>query len=139
VQVSLPAQTIPQPPQLFRSFVTFVSHPLAGLPSQFAKPAAQAVTTQMPPRHAEVACARLQTWPHPPQLFGSVWRLVQTPAQLVWPLWQLTVQVLLLQTDPGGQTTPQLPQFDGSTLTATHLPAQSSWPDGQAHAPLTHV
>src|SRR4051812_38286918 len=60
-----------QLPQLLASVVRLISQPLAGLPSQLAKPAEHPVTAHVPPLHAEVACDSEHAWPHVPQLPGS--------------------------------------------------------------------
>jgi hypothetical protein len=59
-------QTVPQPPQAEGLFVTFVSQPLATLPSQLLKPAAQA-TPHVPVLHVGVPFVLEQTCPHAPQ------------------------------------------------------------------------
>ena len=88
---------MPQAPQLLTSVCVFTSQPLAGLPSQSAKPALQVVwhcpdeqnrdafaaaVHTLPSRLGGVALGGL-VWPaHQPQLFGSTPTLVQTPLQL---------------------------------------------------------
>jgi hypothetical protein len=61
------AQTVPHAPQFAMLAVTSVSHPFAGLPSQFPHPASQAATAQLPEAQADVACASAQAFPHAPQ------------------------------------------------------------------------
>ena len=100
------------------------SQPLAGLPSQFAKPALQPVTRQVPLEQAELALASAHTWLQEPQLSGSLPRATQAPLQLVSPAPQLSVQVPPEQTLPAGQTCPHEPQLFGSLLSATQAPLQ---------------
>jgi hypothetical protein len=47
-----------------------------------------------------------QTFPHVPQLLGSVWVLVQTPLQAVWPVGHIATHSPLEQSWPAGQATP---------------------------------
>jgi hypothetical protein len=70
--------TWPHVPQFEASLVVAVSQPLAGLPSQLAKPAAQ-LSTHVPPEHDDVAFTVLHATPHMPQFFASVWRFVSHP------------------------------------------------------------
>jgi hypothetical protein len=77
VQVAVPlgplGHTWPQVPQLFTSLPVATSHPLAGLLSQLVKPALQPPRPHTP---AVQVAAKLgsvgHTWPHVPQLFGSL-------------------------------------------------------------------
>jgi len=83
--MKLGGQARPQPPQLLGSPAINVSQPLAGLPSQLAKPAWQAAMTQVPFEQALEAFGRLQTCPQAPQLLGSFAMLVSQPSAY-WPL-----------------------------------------------------
>ena len=56
---------------------------------------------------------------------------------MVWPLAQLELQLLLLQTWPAGQVVAQLPQLVASD--ATQEPPQESCPDAHLHTPLWQV
>src|SRR5438876_948084 len=80
-------QTAAQPPQLFLSLVVLTSQPsVCLLPSQSAKPEAH-VPLQAPLTHA--TDDRLfveQTIPQPPQLLGSLLRLVSQPSDCLSPL-----------------------------------------------------
>src|SRR5512140_467629 len=67
-------QILPHAPQLAVSSTVCFSQPFASLPSQFAQPLWQLVTTHTPCEQVEAAFARLQTLKQNPQLFGSVWR-----------------------------------------------------------------
>lgn len=57
--------TVAHAPQLLKLLVVAVSQPLVTLPSQLAKPAAQAMP-HWPAEHEAVPCVVLQTLPHPP-------------------------------------------------------------------------
>jgi hypothetical protein len=46
---------------------------------QWAQGATQEATMHMPLTHSDVACAKLQTLPHPPQFIASVWPLMGQP------------------------------------------------------------
>ena len=62
--------TLPQPPQLFRSVLVLISHPLAALPSQLAKPALQAML-HAPAKQEGVPLVLEHAAPQPPQLAVS--------------------------------------------------------------------
>ena len=65
-------QRVPQPPQLVMSpIAVFTSQPLAGLPSQSAKPALQAPRAHRPAAQVAAALAKLQRLPHTPQFIAS--------------------------------------------------------------------
>ncbi len=68
----------PQRPQLALSEAMFASQPLAGLPSQLTKPAAQAPSTQVPAEQAAPALAKRHATPQPPQLLGSLPRTLNS-------------------------------------------------------------
>src|SRR5690349_13997883 len=51
------------------------SQPSDVMPFRFTKPALHDEMTQPPALHDDVACGSVQTWPHMPQLRGSVIRL----------------------------------------------------------------
>ena len=129
----------PHEPQSFTFDARFASQPLEATPSQLPKPAVQLVTSHVPPLHADVALARLHTFPQPPQLFGSESSFTQAPPQFVRPAPHVRVQAPAEQTSPPAQTCPQLPQFDGSVAMATHLPPQSDCPVGHEQTPPLQV
>jgi hypothetical protein len=97
-------QAFPHEPQLLTLFVRFVWQPVDSTPVQSAKPALHVVTSQVPPLHAELAFARLQTFAQAPQLFGSSRTLTHDPEQLVRPAPQVTEQTPAEQTSPPAQT-----------------------------------
>src|SRR5262249_2446611 len=72
-------QTWPQPPQCARLVLVLTSQPLAGLPSQFAKPGAQAPRGQAPLTHVSPAFARSQALLQPPQFGRPVLVLTSQP------------------------------------------------------------
>jgi hypothetical protein len=72
-------QRLPHAPQLFGSFESACSQPLAGLRSQSAKPDAHDTMTHAPLTHAVEALARLHARPHAPQCVMLVFRLVSQP------------------------------------------------------------
>jgi hypothetical protein len=71
-----PGQAFPHTPQLFTLFDRFTSHPFDALWSQSAKPRLHIPSWQLPPLHVADAFAKLHTFAHAPQLFGSVLMLV---------------------------------------------------------------
>jgi hypothetical protein len=73
------AQVVPQAPQLVLSVRVLTSQPLAGLPSQSSKPAAQAITAHAPAVQVAVALARLHARPQPPQFCRLVRTSVSQP------------------------------------------------------------
>ncbi len=73
------AQARPQAPQSERLVRVSTSQPLAGLPSQSAKPALQEATRQAPATQAGVALAGRHTLPQAPQLVALVVTLVSQP------------------------------------------------------------
>jgi len=70
-------------PQWFESLFRLVSQPLAGFPSQSAKPVAHVAMAQLPDLQLAVALARLQWALHPPQLFTSLVVSTHVPEQPV--------------------------------------------------------
>ncbi len=81
-------------------------------------PDAQAHT---PAEHTSPLAA-LQTTPHPPQLFGSLWSGMQLPLQYTCPVGH--VHAPAVQLAPLPHTVPQEPQFALSLLVSTHAPWQ---------------
>jgi hypothetical protein len=134
-----------QPPQL-AGWVMSVSQPLLARPSQSAKPAAHAVTTQAEALHAEVACARLQTLPQAPQLLVSFVTLTSHPvdasrSQSAKPALQAATEQLDAAQVPvawaGLHGRPHPPQLATSFVTLTShpvdaFPSQSAKPTAQA-------
>ena len=64
--------TCPQAPQFLGSVLRFTSHPSDATPLQLANPALHGPTWQVPLTQVAVAFGNEQTWPHAPQLFGSI-------------------------------------------------------------------
>jgi hypothetical protein len=125
-------QAIAHLPQLFESVFRFASQPLAGLPSQSAKPFAHLATVQVPALHAAVAFARLHA-PHLPQLLTSVFRFASQPldalpSQSAKPLAHVpTAHLPALQVGVALarlQTIAQAPQLRTSCWASTHVPLQ---------------
>lgn len=82
-------QTLPQVPQLLTSVLVLASQPLAGLPSQLAKPELHATSWHVPDTQAARPFAAAQTFPQVPQ-FVIVVRdvsqpFVALPSQLPYP------------------------------------------------------
>ena len=75
------AQRVPQRPQLVLSVRVSASQPLAGAPSQSAKPAAQAAMAQAPAAQLAVALGSAHVRPHAPQLVALVARSVSQPVE----------------------------------------------------------
>ena len=132
-----------------------VSHPLAALPSQFAKPVLHEPTVHAPALHPAVALASEHVLPQRPQLRGSVPVAVShpseaSPSQLAKPVLQVIVHapeahaaVPLVRL----HATRHPPQFDTSVLRLTSQPfdaveSQSPKPvlhDATVHALATHA
>jgi len=72
-------QTVPQAPQLVLLVLVLTSQPLAALPSQSAKPVAQAASVQAPALQVVVALGNTQARPHPPQWVALVVVSVSQP------------------------------------------------------------
>jgi hypothetical protein len=82
------AHALPQAPQLPALLLRFTSQPLAGSPSQLAKPALQ-VSWQAPMTQLAAALAPTgQALPQRPQSVASLWRFAQEFPQRVCPDWQ---------------------------------------------------
>ncbi|MFO0602212.1 MAG: hypothetical protein U0324_03510 [Polyangiales bacterium] len=73
------AQAMPQPPQWAVVVRVSVSQPLASLPSQLPKPAAQVPTRQTPSRQAVAPPSVGHTRLHEPQWSAPVWVLASQP------------------------------------------------------------
>lgn len=144
--------TLPQPPQLPALVFTLTSQPLAGLPSQSAKPALQLAMSQTPATQLEVPLAATHSFPQVPQLLGSVFLLTSQPSpgrplQSRLGLMQLeSLQALFAQEPrPPGKMhcLPHTPQFWSSDCTLASQPvaavlSQSPKPAEQlaiVHAP----
>jgi hypothetical protein len=135
VQIPL-LQTVPQAPQSLGSTSRLASQPLAGLPSQSAKPRLQ-VAMHVPPVQVEVALGEEQTVPQAPQWLGSLAVLVSQPlaglpSQSVKPTlqvaswhWPAVHTAVPLAKE---QTVPQAPQWLGSlpVLVSQPLPGLPS-------------
>jgi hypothetical protein len=113
-----PLHDAPQAPQFDTLVCVFVSHPLAGMPSQSAKPALQLCTLHVPVLQVAVAFGREHTLPHAPQFvvvvsgasqpfFGSPSQLPQPDVQVGThrPFWHC------VDPWPFEQTVPQAPQL----------------------------
>jgi hypothetical protein len=75
------AQAVPHAPQLALSLRVSTSQPLAAMPSQSRKPAAQAVIAQAPEEQLEVALGRAHARPQTPQLVALAERSVSQPLE----------------------------------------------------------
>jgi hypothetical protein len=107
---------------LFTLVWVLISHPLAALLSQFAKPGLQEPTPQTPA--AQVAVALLadpHALPHAPQLATSVAVLIHDAPHRVVPAGHTLPQTPLEQTAPAGQAFPQAPQFCESLCRLTSV------------------
>ena len=102
--------TTPQVPQLFTLVLTFVSQPLAALPSQSANPALQRTITHWPAVHEGVALGKEHAFPQLPQLLISllVSATSNEPALVVWPL-ETTTLAFLATPLCGSATTKYVP------------------------------
>ena len=122
---------LPQPPQLPRLVLMFVSQPFAGLPSQSANPAAQVPSWQAPPWQVADAFAKLHALPQPPQLPALVVVSVSQPSatvplQLAKPVWHDTIPHVppwqLVVAFARAQTFPHDPQLAMLVLRFTSQP-----------------
>jgi hypothetical protein len=118
---------------------------------QWAQGGSQEATMHTPPTHVDVACGKLQTLPHAPQLFTSVFPLmlqpvVILPSQLRKPGLQFsgtqTPFVHIAVPLSSVQTALHVPQFLGSVSGSTSHPSlttplQSSKPG--SHIPIAHL
>jgi hypothetical protein len=109
-------QTTEQPPQSLRVLM-FLSQPLAGFPSQLAKPAEQ-VGEQAPDEQVVVPFAFVHPAPHVPQfvvvLSGASHPFGARPSQLPKPVLQVNEQALPLHDETALaalQTVPHAPQL----------------------------
>jgi hypothetical protein len=117
--------------------LTFVSHPLAALPSQFAQPGWHDEMSHEPWRQAELALSTAQLLPQAPQFRSSVSVSVHAPAQEVCPLRQALAHTPLLQTWPLLHAFPQTPQFALSLLKRAQASPQAVYPSSQVSVQVT--
>ena len=75
-----------QRPQLPLSLPTLTSQPLAAMPSQSAKPAAQAPIPHAPASQVAAALAKRHATPHAPQWFRSAPRTLSSQPSAALPL-----------------------------------------------------
>jgi hypothetical protein len=113
VQKSPAMHVFPQVPQFLGSVLRLVSQPFEALPSQLPNPALH-VIVHWPLEQAGVPFVPLQAIPQPPQLLGSVWVLLQVPAQFVWPDPQVTTHAPAMHVCGVWQALVQAPQLLGS-------------------------
>jgi hypothetical protein len=86
-------QALPQPPQLFTSFVVLVSH-VVGSASQSPRPALQVLTPHTPTLHVAEPIVVSQTLPHFEQLVTSILVFVSQPlAGSLSQSWKPSLQV----------------------------------------------
>ena len=124
------------------------SQPLAGLPSQSAKPVAQS-RPQAPAEHVAVAWAPDgHARPQAPQLASALvvsasQPLEATRSQSPRPGLQAKLHAPAAQKRTAslrvGHTVAQVPQWSGSLAVSEHAPPQSVCPAEHAHVPLTHI
>lgn len=138
-------QLVPQAPQLVALLRVSISHPLAGLPSQSAKPGLQ-VVPQSPERHTAVELAAVgQFWPHAPQCvgeFNSVSQpLAALPSQLPRPTehWSVHAPMMHAAVAPGpdAQARLQAPQWAALEESSVSQPSERS--PSQSPKPGSHV
>jgi len=135
----------PHMPQWAALVRVSASQPLAALPSQLAKFAAQAVRVQAPAVHAPVPLAGAQARPHAPQ-FAMVSRVVSQPlaalpSQLPRPAAQATPQVpaLHVAVPPAGvgQALLQAPQWASEVRVSVSQPLAAL--PSQLPRPVMHM
>jgi hypothetical protein len=127
-------QTVPQVPHELGSAATWVSQPLAPLPSQLAKPAAH-VGAHTPRTHAvAVALSDEQARPQAPQSSGFEARTVSQPLPLFPSQFAKPAAQEMLQTPPlhegppfaAEQTLLHAPQFAVLVLSEVSQPSETS-------------
>jgi hypothetical protein len=125
-------QAMPQPPQWVELVWVLVSQPFWALPSQFANPALQAPSWQVPLLQTAPALAKLQELPHVPQCVRLLLRLASQPvftlpSQLPKPVLQAMLH------EPSAQEAvplvplqalPQLPQLARFELLLVSQPSE---------------
>jgi hypothetical protein len=117
--LAMPAQTLPQVPQLFRS-VLVSTH---ALPQRMN--GAVHWKSQVPPLHTDLPLVGAeQTTPHLPQLEVALEVSTHEPLQLV-SVPQSVPQLLPLQTFPGSHLVVQSPQCSESELKSTQALPQA--------------
>jgi hypothetical protein len=149
------SQILPHAPQLFVSLVVLTSQPLAGFPSQSAKPGLQLATVQAELEHPAVPFAIAHTLPQLPQSLGLFCVLISQPSAGLWsqsayPALQLVI-VQLPAVQPAVpfasvQTFPQEPQSFTLVPVATSHPSTGSpsqFPNpgkqlATVHLPIAH-
>ncbi len=122
---------LPQAPQWAGAVASSTSQPLAGSPSQSAKPASQ-VAPQRESSQVAVACGRAgQALRHAPQWAGLAARstsqpLAAAPSQLPKPVAQTTAHAPLMQAGvelgAAAQVLPQAPQWGAAEVTSVSQP-----------------
>jgi hypothetical protein len=126
---------LPQRPQCAGALRVSTSQPLAGSPSQSAKPGLHEATPQRPAAHAPTALGGAQAMPQPPQLRASARAstsqpLVGAPSQSAYPSAHIGLQRPAAHTaDPlagRSQRVVQVPQWSASVRVSTSQPLRSS-------------
>jgi hypothetical protein len=157
LQVGVPLillHALPQPLQFDVSVLRLTSQPLAGLPSQSAKPGLQAIW-QLPLTHEGLPLLFEQTLPHEPQLLTSLYVLIsqpllRLPSQFAQPALQLMPQLPVVHVAlplVELQTLPHEPQCCGSEAMLISQPlaywlSQFAKPELQAcswHVPVAQA
>lgn len=119
------SQTVPHAPQLFLSFVRFVSQPSERLLAlQSPKPALQVPPSQDPLEQEAAMLAVLQAVAHPPQL-ATVLMFVSQPSSLPTPPGQLAKPALQVSTVFDAPQLPPPPEH--VPLTAQHQRSPGDW------------
>lgn len=126
------SQITPQPPQFVSVFVE-VSQPLPVPPSQFAKPALQVVSVQVPDAQLSPAFGMSQPSPQPPQFVSELSAVSQplasSPSQFAKPALHVSSVQLPLPHDEAAfdseHIVPQLPQL-AAVLSAVSQPFAAS-------------
>jgi hypothetical protein len=134
---------LPQRPQCEVLVRVSASQPLAGLPSQSAKPVRHAPREQVPAAQTAVALGKVHPLPQRPQLLMSVATVEQVIPHSVCMGGQMIRQVTppsaATQSWPGPQALPQRPQFIAVAV-LVHTPAHSALPGGHGlHIPPEHT
>lgn len=133
--------SVPQVPQFARSLVVLISHPLAAVLSQSAKPSAHIPIPQALALQAAVALAGVgQTLSQPPQCAVSFAVLMQDitsdATQMVPGAGQSIWQCPATQSWVAGHALPHAPQLAGSVMTSGHVVAA---PVPHAVRPALHM
>ncbi len=137
-------------PQCVASVWRLISQPLAGFPSQSAKPALHAPSTHAPMAHVEPAFGNEHVKPHAPQLDGSDVTLCSqpfdatrsqspVPAGHIVPTTHAPPAQMVPTAVHATPQAPQLPALESRLVSQPFAALPSQSPKPALHAPSRHV